>query len=284
MSRPSSRIWPRSQALDAGEHLQRQRFAGARRADDGEPARLRRPRHIELEIAEPLLQLQREIDRAGFCGSARGNIGHRVRQCRRAMPRAAARAEARLPASVLSTMITNGKRQRRHQHRQHRRQALRAERDIGVNRQRIGMIGDHHGGAEFAEGAQPRQQQSGQDRRPGDRHADVEEDVERAAPERRGDAFEPRVHRGEGRARGDDQKRRGDENFGDHDAGERVGQRAAGEPSDRRRIADQKQQQDAARQRRQRERQLDQKAEQSHGAARHPRQQITERNAAERDQ
>ncbi len=82
------------------------------------------------------------------------------------------------------------------------------------------MIGDHHGGAEFAEGAQPRQQQSGQDRRAGDRQADAEEDEQRIAPERRGDAFEPWVHRGEGRARGDDEKRRGDENFGKHDANE----------------------------------------------------------------
>ncbi len=50
--------------------------------------------------------------------------------------------------------------QRRQQHRHHRRQTLRAERHIGVYRQRIRVVGDHHRRAEFAERTQPREQQA----------------------------------------------------------------------------------------------------------------------------
>ena len=169
--------------------------------------------------------------------------------------------------------------QRRHQDRQHRGQTLAAEGHVGEHRQRVGMIGDDDGGAELAEGTQPGQEQPGADRAAAHRQADAQEDGQWPMAERGGDVLERGVDRGEGRSRGDDQERRRDEGFGEHDAGETVGQ-----ADHRRRVAQKEQQQDAAGQRRQGERKRHDDAQGGHPSAGRPRQEITERYAADRQQ
>lgn len=124
------------------------------------------------------------------------------------------------------------------QDRQHRRQALRAKSHVGVNRQRIRVISHHDRRAKLAKSAQPRQQQPRGDRRSSDRQADAKERLDRPASERGGDAFEHWIHRGKGRSRRNDQKGCGDKDFGEHDADERVGQRAAGQATKPTVIAD----------------------------------------------
>ena len=148
----------------------------------------------------------------------------------------------------------NRNRERRQQQRHHRRQALAAEYDVRVHRQRIRVIGHHHRRAEFAERAQPRQRESRANRRPRNRQHHAEEAAAGMMAERRGHVVEHGVHGGERGFRGDDQEGRGHEDFREHDAGERIRQRAVGEAADPAIGPKQKQQQHAAREWRQRER------------------------------
>ena len=145
------------------------------------------------------------------------------------------------------------------------------------------MVGDQHRRPELPEGAQPAQQHASKDRAPGDGEACPEKDASGPVPERGRDILQHRIDRGEGRARRDDQEWRRDESLGQHDADERIRQRAMSERAERARIAEQEQQQDAAGKGRQRQRQLHDEAKQGHGAAGPPGQKIAERNAADRD-
>ena len=112
----------------------------------------------------------------------------------------------------------------------------------------------------------------------------MQEHIQSAPAQRGGHAFQHRIDPGESRPRGDDQEWRGNEDLGDHDAGEGIRQCPVQQASDRACITDQEQQQDAAAERRQGERKLHDEAQHRHRAPRHARQQIAERNAAQRDE
>ncbi len=124
------------------------------------------------------------------------------------------------------------------------------------------MIGKDHGRAELGEGPQPRQQDPGGDagQRRGNCHS--REAAHAAETECRRDLLEGGVDRGEGRARGDDQEGRRDEDLSQDDPCPRVGQLAAEQFSGEREGTDDIQQQDAAHQRRQGERKRHQRQHQ----------------------
>ena len=107
-----------------------------------------------------------------------------------------------------------------------------------------------HGRAELAEGAQPGEQQTGAQTAARDRHGDAQEARELATPEAGGEVEQRRVDRGEARASDDHEERRRDERLREHDASQRVGQRATEERAERRVGPDDVDQQDAAHQRR----------------------------------
>ncbi len=231
-------------------------------------------------------QSQASANRPARRATTEGEAG-RVAAPSPAAPRAG-RARAASAASSAAPAPRPPRRQRQHrqrrgergqQHRQHRRQALRAEGDEGVHGQRIRVIGEHHGGAELAEGAQPGQQQPGPDHRPGEPQAHAQEPRAGRMAEGRGDVLQRRIDAGKALARGDDQERRGDERLGGDDPGKLVGD-AAEQPAERRVGAEQEQQQNAARQRRQCQRQLHQEPERRDRPPAPARQQEAERNAA----
>src|SRR5215469_13251187 len=103
--------------------------------------------------------------------------------------------------------------------RQRRAQPLRAELDEQVDRQRIRMVRQHHGGAELTQRAEPDERQSGEDAGPRQRQRDAEERRQRWYPERVRDALERGIDAGERDLRGHDEKRGGHENLGQDDAG-----------------------------------------------------------------
>ena len=102
-------------------------------------------------------------------------------------------------------------------------------------------------------------------------------------PERGGNIVEDRIDGGKCGFGSDDQERRSDESFREHDAGKRIGQGAAGQTADPAIRSKQKQQQHAARERRQRQRQLHDEAEHRHLARVRTCEKITERHPADQD-
>ena len=155
------------------------------------------------------------------------------------------------------------------------------ELNVGVYRQRIGVVGQQNGRSVFAERAQPGEEHAGPDAGRGVRDTDLQETGEVAVSERGGHLVKCWVDAGERGAGRDDEERCRHERLREDHPGERVGEPSVEQPAECRVRPEDVDQEDPAHQWRKRERELhghaDDAAETAAGTGQRVRQRDPER-------